>query len=612
MLLQALVDLPLTLQTQALSLVALPLCVLVPQLPDDLLPALLRRHLYHGSLDISNQFKILESDTQYTRGMRELVKKLPFKTLTPELQSLRPLRSLNVSDNNLVLADAAPLATFFESCTTELQTLSLSKNANLKFAAAVLPALTACTALTCLNLSGCRFPQSCAVPLCAVLRAVHGLRRLVLNDCIQMPLEQLAEPLGSLTALTSLSMRENQFSIGFTALARALHGLEALQELDLSGSAPHLDSLACVVASAVRLPELRNLRLDNLLVSIEGPSIEAMCDLSSKVQDWLKLYRIEVPETPNSSSGGVPSVDGSVLVHCEHACVDGDDKLAEGSDCGDSAPPDFKSLRFPLKRLHLSHMHGIAVDWLMAIATAQLAWKSNRLRNVGSTFIPWRAAVSPPLWEVVQAENSPDVSQNAQWCLVAMLENLEFLDISHPEYSFRYPYTGGGPNWSCEFIFQLPKLQELRARNLDVKHRSFALSELSDGLADRLTQKQISGLTALDCSQNSITLGDLRAVCSVSSLNRLVLKSCGVGVEGATVLAEHVTQLTVLHTLDLSGNELKGAGVSALLHGVSGLESLRVVDVGGGSGVVQAVSELKNEGVIGSSVLVSCTVGQRT
>jgi hypothetical protein len=78
------------------------------------------------------------------------------------------------------------------------------------------------------------------------------------------------------------------------------------------------------------------------------------------------------------------------------------------------------------------------------------------------------------------------------------------------------------------------------------------------------------------------------------------------------VLAEHVSQLSALHTLDLGGNDLRGGGVTALLHGVSGLTSLHEVDVGGGSGVVQAVSELRNAGVIGSDVQVTCTVIQHT
>ena len=89
-----------------------------------------------------------------------------------------------------------------------------------------------------------------------------------------------------------------------------------------------------------------------------------------------------------------------------------------------------------------------------------------------------------------------------------------------------------------------------------------------------------------------------------------MLQGCGLGVEGATVLAEHVSQLTALHTLDLAGNKLTGSGASALLHGAGELSSLKVVDVGGGSGVVQAVSELRSEGVLGSGVQVLCSAGQ--
>lgn len=617
---QALVHLPLILQTQALSLVALPLCVLVPQLPPDLLLALVRRHLFHGALDISNQLRLHEFDTRYTRGMRELVKKLPFKTLCAELQTLPALTSLSLSDNNLLLADAAPLATFFASCTSKLESLAMSKNTQPKFAVAVLPALTACTALTCLNLSGCRLPQSCAAPLGDVLCATCRLKRLVLNDAIDMSLESLTHPLSSLTTLTSLSIRENRFSEGFTELARVLRRLGALQELDVSGNAPHCDSFACVVASAVLLPALRTLRLDNSSVSMQRPTVPTMSFPSNKLQGWLELYKVEVQSTHSVASTGTstaiapagpagtptkPSGDGSVQIHADHACT--------AAECFDSIPPDFKSVRFPLKELYMSHMHGVGIDWLMAISTAQMAWKSNRLRNVGSFFTPWRTAVSPPLWEAVQAPDAPDDAPvggplNSPWSIVAMLENLEVLDISSPEYSFKYPHTG--INSSCEFIFQLPKLRDFRARNLDVKHRSFSLVDLSEGLSSRLSQKAIAGLTALDWSENSVTLGDLRAVCSISTLQRLVLQGCGLGVEGATVLAEHVSQLTALHTLDLAGNKLTGSGASALLHGAGELSSLKVVDVGGGSGVVQAVSELRSEGVLGSGVQVLCSAGQ--
>ena len=140
---QALMHLPLILQTQALSLVQLPLCVLVPQLPPDLVPALLRRHLSHGALDMSNQLRLLEHDSRYTRSLCELVKKLPLERLSAELLTLRPLTSLNVSDNNLTAWDAAPLATCLKSCASELQTLIMTRNTHLRFFEAVLPSLAA-------------------------------------------------------------------------------------------------------------------------------------------------------------------------------------------------------------------------------------------------------------------------------------------------------------------------------------------------------------------------------------------------------------------------------------------------------------------------------------
>lgn len=191
------------------------------------------------------------------------------------------------------------------------------------------------------------------------------------------------------------------------------------------------------------------------------------------------------------------------------------------------------------------------------------------------------------------------------WLMSYELNSLECLDISTPEYSFRSPVVSR--NLTAECVWGLKNLKSLIARNLDVKWDSFTLCDVSVGLCRAVELQEVCGLTNLDWSLNSVTDLDLQAVCDLTTLQHLALQGCGLGVEGAGVIAEHVSQLTVLSCLDLAGNELRDVGVSVLLQAVSKLEALRTIDVGRGRGVVQAVSELRKVGLVADTLTVECT-----
>ena len=521
--LQAISGLHSSLQTSVFSKVKLSLKCMVPEVPEDMLPALVQRHVSAGTLDISGQLgagpltqpSIASVNGETNNVQLSSAAKLPLIKVLSVLSSIPNVSVIDVSRNGLFKDGSEhnlpSLAALIRSHALSLVSLALSEPSeqpcvssdkelgSMPLAALSRPcspdtdmvweSVSQCSALTKLKLQNQRFhPSYGQNSILESLLKLSSLAELDVSGSFGYTIPPVMPRLvSSLTNLTALSLANSSLFAGRNdglqiCTLRAISRLSDLQSLDISDNQCGLSQYLGALAAAAFMPSMRSFRTERMGVVL-SPQFQAV-----SVDEFLEIHRSVL----SCGAGGVDPVDSSQ----QHS-------------------------QEPVSGSAGSSREGSAAN-LTSLNVHTFASTSKAARVVlGCMSTQFECGLGPEDGQPVFCPATPG-SVHA-WSLLRSLENVKTLDFSG------VPIGHGADKDDClaKFVVGLSSLRELDLS--DCMLPSSCLVHLCETLRKYTAEGQVVGITSLDWSNNQkfLRANVMSAICGVKTLRRLVLQNNG-------------------------------------------------------------------------------------
>lgn len=521
--LQALSTLHSSLQTAIFSTTDLQLPALAHAVPEELLHPLLDRHLHHGVLDLT------------LANIAPFSKHLPLDAFVVAVSSLPALEGLTVSSRSLYAEDVPHLASILAAHAGTLKAVSLCNTTDSSLTpyapysgesgAELWKALSECTALTSLALGDTILHPKHTTAFCGMLRSFHNLKDLDLSrtcrhNRLKVPSDVLPAVM-SVSSLTRLSLADNQLTRpACKHLWSSIGSLHKLRVLDISRNSFKFEDAVMMFAAVATMPAMEELISQAVecsetlsgtsvyrginpsifltpIQSVEGALFfQALSEAGSAVLEWRQNL--------NSAMSPRPSE------HLE------DSKASETATDDESQNSITSNLRV-LKFRALASTCASTRDLLACMCrhiTFNVSGTSFRVESVDPSKVPEGVRSCKP---------------------VDALKHVTALDLSHTPMS----YEAMPRNTLENFISALPALQDLDLSNCYLP--SSALQFVCACLEGRSRDPGSGGgLKILNWSGNQALFdGALRALCSLKSLEKVVLQDCGIAEQRVRILVSN-------------------------------------------------------------------------